>query len=88
MGIVITSHTNSFTIDLGGLSADRKKARISYADIRSLAADTDDATVEVIFSSGEIYKFPFQAITSIDGDTDFDTQDKLYNKLEAIIFGA
>jgi hypothetical protein len=86
MGIVITSHTDSFTIDLGGLSAERKKARIHFTDIRSLVADTDNATVEIVFSSGEIYSFPFVVVDEIDGDTNISTQDILYDKMEAIIF--
>ena len=86
MGIVITSHSDSFTIDLNGVSTDRKKARIKLTDVRSLVADTDNTTVEVVFSSGEIYSFPFQAIAEIDGDTAISSQEVLYNKMEAIIF--
>jgi len=86
MGIKITSHVDSMTVDLGGLSADRKKARIKNSDIRSLVADTDNATVELVFSSGEIYSFPFIVVDEIDGDTAITSQDILYNKMEAIIF--
>ena len=86
MGIKVTSHIDSITVDLGGLSADRKKARIKFSDIRSLVADTDNATVELVFSSGEIYSFPFLVVDSIDGDTDISSQDILYDKMETIIF--
>jgi hypothetical protein len=86
MGAIITSHTGSFTIDLNGVSVDRSKARIKNEDIRSVVADTDGVTVEIIFTSGEIQAFPYQAIESIDGDTDISTQAILYDKMEAIIF--
>lgn len=86
MGIVITNHTDSFTVDLGGLSADRKKARIKKSNIRSLVADTDDATVELIFTSGEIYSFPYTSVDEVNGNTDITSQDKLYNAMEPIIF--
>ena len=86
MGIKITSHANSLTVDLRGLSQDRKKARIKFSDIRSLVADTDDATVEMVFSSGEIYSFPFVVVDEIDGDTDISSQNILYDKMEDIIF--
>ena len=84
--IVITSNTNSLLVELNGASPDRKKALIRISDIRSVAVDTDNATVELIFSSGEIYAFPFVAITSIDGDTNITTQEILFNKMTAIIF--
>jgi hypothetical protein len=87
MGAIITSHVGSFTIDLNGISADRIKARIKTEDIRSVVADTDGATVEIIFSSGEIQAFPYQAIESIDGDTSITSQAILYDKMEVIIFG-
>lgn len=86
MGIVITKHTDSFTVDLGGLSADRKKARIRIATVRSIVADLDGVTVEVVFSNGEINSFPFVAVDSIDGDTDITSQDKLYDAMNLLIF--
>ena len=86
MGMTITTHTDSFTIDMGGLSKDRKKARVKYNDIRSIVTDTDNETVEVVFSSGEIYYFNFNVIDSIDGDTNISSQDILYDKIEAILF--
>jgi len=85
MGLTITTHTDSLTVDLGGLSADRKYARIKYSDIRSLVADTDNATVELVFSSGEIYSFPFQAIDSVDGVVPV-SQDNLFQMIEAKLF--
>lgn len=85
MGLTITTHTDSFTVDLGGLSADRKYARIKYSDIRSLVADTDDSTVELVFSNGEIYSFPYQAVDSIDG-TKPTSQDNLFQLMEAKLF--
>jgi hypothetical protein len=89
MGIVVTSHTGgSFTIDLNGLSADRTKARIKTEDIRSVVADTDGATVEIVFTNGEIQAFPYQAVDEIDGDTNISTQAILYDAMEFIIFGA
>jgi hypothetical protein len=87
MGAIITSHVGSFTIDLNGVSADRKKARIKTVDVRSVVADTDNISVEIVFTSGEIQRFPYQAIESIDGDTNISTQDILYDKMETIIFG-
>jgi hypothetical protein len=86
MGIVVTSHVGSFTIDLGGLSADRKKARIKTEDIRSVVADADNACVEIIFTSGEIQVFSYAVVDEIDGDTSITSQDILYDKMEAIIF--
>ncbi len=86
MGIVITKHTDSFTVDLGGLSADRKKARIRITTVRSIVADLDGVTVEVVFSNGEINSFPFVAVDSIDGDTDITSQDKLYDAMNLLIF--
>ena len=86
MGLVITSHTNSITIDLGGLSTDRKKARIKKSEIRSIVSDTDNMTVEIVFTNGEIQSFPFVVVDEIDGDTSITTQDILYDKMEAIIF--
>lgn len=83
--LTITNHTNSFTVDLGGLSADRKYARIKYSDIRSLVADTDDATVEIVFSSGEIYSFPFQVVASVDG-VQPTSQDHLFQLMESKLF--
>lgn len=85
MGLTITTHTDSMTVDLGGLSTDRKKARIKFSDIRSLVADTDNATVEIVFSSGEIYSFPFQAVDSVDGVTPTD-QDHLFSLMETKLF--
>ena len=85
MGLVITTYTDSMRVDLNGLSADRKYARIKYSDIRSLVADTDDATVEIVFSSGEIYSFPYTAIDSVDGVTPTD-QDHLFTLIETKLF--
>jgi hypothetical protein len=89
MGIVITSDlaNNCFEIDLGGLSADRKKATICTNDIRSVVADTDDATVEIVFTNGEIQKFPYTLVDEIDGDTAINSQDILYQKMKTIKFG-
>lgn len=86
MGIVVTKHIDSITVDLGGLSSDRKKARIRLNDIRSITQSTDDETVEVIFSSGEINGFRYMVVESVDGDTDITTQEKLYNAMSLIIF--
>ena len=88
MGIVITTSTDglSFSIDLGGLSSDRKKARIKVGDIRSVTQSTDNATVEIVFSNGEIQGFPYTIVDEIDGDTNITTQDILFDKMEAIIF--
>ena len=71
MGIVITSNLakNNFEILLNGISADRKKATICLNDVRSVVADTDDATVEIVFTNGEIHKFPYTLVDEIDGDT-------------------
>ena len=67
--IVITNYTNAINVALNGASADRKEARIRKIDIRSVVMDTDNVTVELIFTSGEIYKFPYTYATSIDGVT-------------------
>ena len=85
-GAVITFHADSFTIELNDLSNERKKARIKLLDIRSLVAGKDDATVEIVFSNGEIQAFPYQAVDDIDGDTNITSQAILYDKLEAKIF--
>lgn len=82
--IKITTHTDSMTVDFNGMSQDRKKARIKYDAIRSIVADTDDASVEIVFTSGEIYKFPY---TAIEWDTVACTdQDDLYGKVESKVF--
>ena len=85
MGLIIITHTDSLTVDLNGFSKDRKKARIKYSDIRSLVADTDDMTVELVFSSGEIYSFPYVAVASVDGVTPT-SQDNLFELMEVKIF--
>jgi hypothetical protein len=85
MGLKITTHTDSMTVDLGGLSNDRKKARIKYSDIRSLVQSTDDVTVEIVFSSGEIYGFPFSVVDEVDGVAPT-SQDDLYIKIETKLF--
>jgi hypothetical protein len=59
MGMIITSDTSSFTVDLNGLSADRKKARIKICQVRSVVSDTDDISVEIVFTNGEIQVFPY-----------------------------
>lgn len=89
MGIIITSDLpkNCFEIDLGGLSADRKKATICINDIRSVVADVDNATVEIVFTNGEIQKFPFTVVDEIDGDTNISSQEILYTKMVNIKFG-
>jgi hypothetical protein len=89
MGIVITSDLakNCFEIDLGGLSSDRKKATICINDIRSVVADTDNATVEIVFTNGEIQSFPYIVVDEIDGDTDISSQEILYDKMKTIKFG-
>ena len=86
MGLKLTSHTDSLTVDLGGLSADRKKARIKFSDIRSITQSTDNATVEIIFSNGEIQGFPYMYVDEVDGDTAINSQDILFDKIEAILF--
>jgi hypothetical protein len=86
MGMKITFNTNSFTVDLGGLSADRKKAIIHNSEIRSLVESTDTVSVELVFSNGEIQSFPYLVVDSIDGDTNIDSQDKLYNTMAAKLF--
>jgi hypothetical protein len=88
MGIVITSDAvkKCFEINLGGVSADRKKATICLNDIRSVVADTDDATVEIVFTNGEIQKFPYTLVDEIDGDTNITTQEILYTKMKDIKF--
>jgi hypothetical protein len=89
MGIVVTSNLakNCFEIDLGGVSADRKKATICISDIRSVVADTDNATVEIIFTNGEIQKFPYTIVDEIDGDTNISSQEILYQAMKTIKFG-
>lgn len=89
MGIVITSDLPKgyFEIDLGGVSADRKKAAICIKDIRSIVADTDNVSVEVVFTNGEIQVFPYTVVDEIDGDTDISTQEILYTKMKTIKFG-
>ncbi len=82
----ITFHADSFTVELNGLSADRKKARIKLSSIRSLVADADDICVEIVFNNGEIQMFPYTAVDEIDGDTNITSQDILYDKMEAKIF--
>jgi hypothetical protein len=88
MGIVITSDAvnNCFEIDLGGLSADRLKATVCLRDIRSVVADTDGATVEIVFTNGEIQKFPYNVVDEIDGDTNISSQEILYQKIKSIKF--
>lgn len=86
MGATITFHTNSFTIDLGGINPDRSMARIKLDAIRSITKCTDGDSVEVVFRDGEIQGFPHQVIDDIDGDTNISSQDILYSKLEAKIF--
>ncbi len=86
MGLTITFYADSFLVDMGGLSADRKKARIKFSEIRSLVADTDDATVEIIFTNGEIKGFPYTEVDEIDGDTDISSQDILFDKMETKLF--
>ena len=85
MGLVITTHTDSMSIDLGGLSADRKFARIKYSDIRSLVKSTDDVSVEIVFSNGEIKSFPYTAIDTVDGVAPT-SQDNLFSTMEAKLF--
>jgi hypothetical protein len=85
MGLVITTHTDSLTVNLNGLSKDRKKARIKYSDIRSLVTDTDDMTVELVFSSGEIYSFPYVAVANIDG-VQPTSQEHLFELMEIKLF--
>lgn len=85
MGLIITTHTDSLTVNLNGLSKDRKKARIKFSDIRSLVADTDDSTVELVFSSGEIYSFPFEAVESVDG-VQPTSQENLFDLMESKLF--
>lgn len=85
MKAVITTHTESFTIELNDLATDpsqRKKARIDFKDIRSLAKRNDDKTIEIIFTNGEIKGMSYENIDEIDGDTDITSQSILYNKLE------
>jgi hypothetical protein len=86
MGVVLIKHLDSITVDLGGLSKDRVIARIRLLDIRSVTKMTDNMTVQIIFSSNETYSFPFIGVTSVDGDEDMGSQDKLYNKMCQIIF--
>ena len=86
MGIVVTKHTDSITVDLGGISQDRVKARIKLDSIRSITQSTDTVTVEIIFTNGEIQGFPWMYVDSIDGNTDITDQDKLYNAMELILF--
>jgi len=85
MGVIITTHADSFSIDLNGVSNDRKKARIKYSDIRSLVADKDEKCVELVFSSNEIYYLDYNSIDELDGTAPTD-QDDLYSRLEAKIF--
>ena len=84
MGIVIVSYTTAFDVDLGGLSADRKEARIRKNDVRSVVMDTDDITVELVFSSGEIYKFPYSSVDSVDGTAPTD-QAHLYSLMNTVL---
>jgi len=86
MGIVVTKHIDSITVDLGGVSSDRKKARIKLDSIRSITESTDDITIEMIFTNGEIQGFPYTIVDSVDGNTDITTQDKLYNAMELVLF--
>ena len=86
MGMIITSDATTFCVNLNGLSADRKLAKIRISDIRSVVTDTDDASVEIIFSNGEIQVFPYTVVDEINGDTNITSQDILFNKIEAIIF--
>ena len=86
MGLVITTHTDSLSIDLGGLSSERKFARIKYNYIRSITKSTDDKTVSIIFTNGEIYGFSYELVDEVDGDTNITSQDILYNKIESKLF--
>lgn len=86
MGLVITTYTDSLSIDLGGLSSERKFARIKYNYIRSITKSTDDKTVSIIFTNGEIYGFSYELVDEVDGDTNITSQDILYNKIEPKLF--
>ena len=88
MGLVIIGYTDSFEVDLGGVSQDRKKARIRKSNIRSITESIDGYSVELVFGNGEIQSFPYIYVDSVDGDTDITTQDKLYNAVILLIFGA
>ena len=87
MGLVITDLTNRFEVELNGLSADRKRARIRKASIRSVVEASDNSTVEIVFDNGEIQRFPYQVVDSVAGDTDMTSQDKLYLAVDTLIFG-
>lgn len=86
VGIKIVTGVNSLSIDLGDVSTERKYARIKYSDIRSLTKSIDNTTVSVIFSSGEIYGFPYTIVDEVDGDTVITSQDILFDKLESKLF--
>lgn len=88
MGVIITSTTDSFKIYLNGNSTDRKFTRTKYESIRSLVKDTDDECVEFVFNDSAIQYLNYTDVDSIDGDNDISSQDILYDKLEAKIFGA
>ena len=85
MGLKITNNIDSISVDLNGLSTERKFARIKFSDIRSLTKNIDDVTVSIVFSSGEIYGFPFDQVEEIDGVKPI-SQDDLFNKMETKIF--
>jgi len=86
--LIITSDAVSIKIDLGVLATDRKYARISIADIRSVVKTNDESNIEIVFSNGEIQKIPYQNVDSIDGDAVITSQAILFDKVSFIKFGA
>jgi hypothetical protein len=51
-----------------------------------VCAYTGDSSVEIVFTNGEIQKFPYTVVDEIDGDTNITTQEILYSKMVAIKF--
>jgi hypothetical protein len=86
MGMIITSTATRIEIDFQGTNNDIKWEIIKLSSIRDIEQSTDDETINITYTNGEIQYFNFNDVDDIDGDTSITTQLIFWNKLESIIF--
>jgi hypothetical protein len=86
MGMIITSTATRIEIDFQGTNNDIKWEIIKLSSIRDIEQSTDDETINITYTNGEIQYFNFNDVDDIDGDTSITSQLIFWNKLESIIF--
>ena len=86
MGIIITSTATELKVDFDGEHVEMKCEIIRLSNVIGIDQSTDNKSIDITFSSGEIQKFDYNKVDEIDGDSSITSQAILWTKIKDIIF--